>query len=110
MTLLETKLIALFVEIEKQLEPTITFSQKWVSVNETQKQVIQFRDYKASMMNSYLKVYPKINNSRAYIEAKEIFDRDQVFVKGVKKAGYWGALMGYCSNWFQVAEELIRAK
>jgi hypothetical protein len=90
MTPFEAKLSALLVECEKQLKPTPMISYKWVIIDGTQKQLQPVSDKKSSLVYAYMRSHSSITSLKSYVEAKNAFERDNVFSAASRIAGYWG--------------------
>lgn len=92
MTLLESKIAALLVECENILEPVMFVSQKWVIITGGSKQVKDIRDKKSSLRGSVARAMLEIRSLEAFGIAKQAFERDEVFSKAARAAGYWATL------------------
>ena len=94
MTPLESKIVALLVDCEGIMEPHIVTAEKWVILSKTHRQTKTVIDEKTSIVLSYGRSSKAINKLKSYNAAKDAFERDKVFSKSSKVAGFWGTFEG----------------
>ncbi len=98
MTPLETKVAALLVNFEENMEPYILTAEKWVMLNKTQKQTKTVIDEKTSINISISRSHEIIKSLKSYKVASDAFDRDKVFSVANKMAGHWGTFDGILND------------
>jgi hypothetical protein len=109
MTLLESKITALLVELEP-LFPAIYGPnvRRWQKTSKTGGMVTEVNEPRQGLSLELARLHDVLAGLNKYISAKNAFERDQVFRDGIELAGYWSTFDAVLQNILFDSAQLTR--
>jgi hypothetical protein len=89
---LETSVTRLLAALEPLLPVVDEPQERWVLAGERQQTVVDVRDPKRTLRESYGHVFGAARKLKVYEEARAAFEADAVLSQGQRSSGYWATL------------------